>query len=164
MEIGTSVDQRRKKVERFFAEHHDELCRQGTVVTTYRRRSGRRLGPYFRLTCRVGARQVSVYLGADENLARSVREMLAQAQLARITDKRIAKVRRLLRRQARLARKIVDVELEPLGLHRQGNEIRGWRSLENGKAVESLNSLSPKLDCTASIPSTDDLHGGNTWQ
>lgn len=164
MENRTFVDQRRAKVKRFFAEHHAEICRQGTVVTTYRWRSGRRLGPYFQLTCRVGTRQVAVYLGADEDIARSVREMLAQAQGARTTDKRIAKVRRLLRRQARLARKIVDVELEPLGLHRQGNEIRGWRSIENGKTTESLNSLSPKLDCTASIPSRDDLHGGNRWQ
>lgn len=152
MENRTSVDQRRAKVERFFAEHHDEICRQGTVVTTYRRRSGQRLGPYFQLTCRVGTRQVAVYLGADEDLTRSVRERLTKLQGTRTTDKRIAKVRRTLRRQARLARKVVDVELAPLGLHRQGNEIRGWRSIENGKAAESLNSLSPILDFTASIP------------
>lgn len=164
MENRTSVDQRRAKVERFFAEHHDEVCRQGSVVTTYRRRSGQRLGPYFRLTCRVGARQVAVYLGADENLARSVRERLSQLQWARTTDKRIAKVRRVLRQQARLARKIVDVELALLGLHRQGNEIRGWRSIDNGKAAESLNSLSTMLDYTASISEHSDLHGGNTWQ
>lgn len=164
MEIGTSVDQRRKKIERFFAEHHDEICRQGTVVATYRRRSGQRLGPYYRLTCRVGARQVAVYLGADENLVRSIRERLSQLQWARTTEKRIANVRRVLRRQARLARKIVDVELAHLGLHRQGNEIRGWRSIENGKAAASLNSLSPILDCRASIFEHSDLHGGNTWQ
>lgn len=147
MEIGRFVDQRRMKVERFFVEHREAISRQGVVVATYRHRDGRRLGPYFRLSCRIGKRQVSIYLGADEQLIRFARDYLSRLQHARKVNMQMAKLRRRLRRQARLARLSLDAELKPLGLYRQGNEIRGWRSAETVK-IAALLSMVPSTPDT----------------
>lgn len=126
MEIGHFVDQRHAEVERFLAEHGEALRRQGSVVATYRHRDGRRLGPYHKLSCRIGQRQVAVYLGSDEDFVRNVRERLGRLQEATKLKRSMARVRKALRREARVARQKVDAELETLGLYRQGHEVRGW--------------------------------------
>ena len=127
MEFGQFVDQRKMRVERFFTEHREAIIRRGVVVATYRHRNGRRFGPYFQLSCRLGKRQIAVYLGNDEELIRFAREKLSRLQQARRVKKQTERLRRRLRRQARLARLAVDAELKPLNLYRKGNEIRGWR-------------------------------------
>ncbi len=101
MEIGDSVDQRRIAVERFFAVHHNILAEQGAVVTTYRNRGGRRLGPYYKLACRSNGRQVAVYLGVDDDLIGRVRERLAQLQQTRAERVRLGIVRRILRQHSK---------------------------------------------------------------
>ena len=128
MEIRDSVDQRRIAVERFFAVHHNLLAEQGAVVTTYRHRGGRRLGPYYKLACRSNGRQVAVYLGVDDDLIGRVRELLAQLQQTRAERVRLGTVRRILRQHSKAARQQLDAELRPLGLYRKGYEIRGWRT------------------------------------
>lgn len=132
MENRNSVDQRRSAVGQFLARHHVALVRQGAVVATYRRRAGRTLGPYYRLTCRSGGRQVAVYLGGDQGLIGDVRERLASLQQARLQRTELLRVRRGLRSHAREARRRLDTELDQLGLYRQGHEIRGWRTASLG--------------------------------
>lgn len=127
MEIDDFVDQRQAAVERFFLEYGEPLRRQGAIVASYRRRDGRRLGPYYKLACRVGKRQVAVYLGAADDFVREVRNRLAKLQEEKQLNKRIETVRIALRHQARVARRALDAELKQCGLHRQGNEVRGWR-------------------------------------
>ncbi len=127
MEICNSVDQRLAKVERFLAECREALARQGAVVAGYRRRGGRRLGPYFKLTCRIGGRQASVYLGADGELVRGVRQHLAELRHERYERLRLDRFRRTLRRHALEARRHLDDQLRLVGLRRQGHEIRGRR-------------------------------------
>jgi hypothetical protein len=156
MEIGRSVDQRRTRIERFLAEHRDALSRQGVVVPTYRHRDGRTLGPFFQLRCRIEGRQIAIYLGTDEELIRLVRGYLSRLQRQRLEGLQLAELRRALRRRARLARQSLDAELEQMGLRRQGNEIRGWRSKKQVEAVASLNMLS-----TREVPKTSDSQGGS---
>lgn len=127
MEIGDSVDQRRTKVEQFFTDHRDALSHQGAVVAGYRRRGGLRLGPYFKLTCRIGGRQMSVYLGAEGEMVRRVRQRLDELHRERYERLRLDRLRRSLRRHALEARRHLDDQLGSVGLRRQGHEIRGWR-------------------------------------
>lgn len=129
MEICDSVDQRRMKIERFFTEQLAALARQGAVVAGYRRRGGLRLGPYFKLTCRIGGRQTSVYLGADGALVQGVRQRLEELRRERSERLQLDRWRRELRRRAREARRHLDEQLRPLGLRRQGHEIRGRHRL-----------------------------------
>ena len=56
------------------------FARQGSVVASWRVYAGRKLGPYFRLAYREGRRQRSIYLGRCAELARRVRELLAELQ------------------------------------------------------------------------------------
>lgn len=149
MEIERFVDQRRMKVERFFAEHREAISRQGVVVPTYRFRDGRRRGPYYRLSCRVNRRQIAVYLGSDEELIRFARDELSRLQIGRRVRMQMAQVRQKLRRHARLARLSLDVQLKPLGLHRKGNEVRGWHSSKTAEAVAMPDSLSHATDVAA---------------
>lgn len=127
MEICDSVDQRLGKVEQFLAEHGEVLACHGAVVASYRRRGGRRLGPYFKLTCRIGGRQTSVYLGTDGALVHGVRQRLEELRRKRSERLQLARLRRELRRRAREARRHLDEQLRSVGLRRQGHEIRGWR-------------------------------------
>lgn len=129
MEICDSVDQRWTKIERFFTERLAALARQGTVVAGYRRRGGLRLGPYFKLTCRIGGRQTSVYLGADGALVQGVRQRLDALRRERSERLQLARLRQELQRHAREARRHLDEQLRTVGLRRQGHEIRGWRRL-----------------------------------
>lgn len=127
MEICDSVDQRLGKVEQFLTEHGEVLACQGAVVAGYRGRAGLRLGPYFKLTCRIGGRQTSVYLGADGALVHGVRQRLEELRRKRSERLQLARLRRELRRRAREARRHLDEQLRSVGLRRQGHEIRGWR-------------------------------------
>ena len=141
VEIEDSVDQRRDAIERFVAVHRDVLAEQGAVVATYRHRGGRRLGPYYKLVCRISGRQVAVYLGVDDDLIGYVRERLAQLQQTRLQRVRLGAVRRVLRQHAKAARQRLDADLLPLGLYRNGHEIRGWRTAS--KCLIERPSASP---------------------
>ena len=122
------VDQRRARVRDFLAEHAEALRRQGSVVETWRERGGRRLGPYYRLACRLGGRQKSVYLGSDRRLAVEVRRDVAARQ-APARDGRRGRLRsRILRRELRRCRAVWDAELAKVGLRLKGSEVRGGRS------------------------------------
>ena len=62
------------------AAHADALAHQGVIAASFRRRGGRALGPYYRLTLRQGQVQHSVYLGTDAVLIAEVRAALRKLQ------------------------------------------------------------------------------------
>jgi hypothetical protein len=127
LENQRSVDQRRKRVETFLAERSAPLARQGAVVATWRRRGGRRVGPYFLLVCRSAAgRQASVYLGPTSALVEDVSKKLAQLQAPLQERRALDLVRRQLRQELKIAQKALAAELAQVGLFRKGSEIRGW--------------------------------------
>lgn len=135
------VDQRREVIDEFIRRHADALAVQGSVVATYRRRGDRRLGPYFKLTCRSAGRQVAVYVGDEEVLVTYVRERLATLQHFKRERRRSNKIRRVVRRHARANRLAMEAEFAKPGLYRKGHEIRGWRSA-SARAAMSASLLS----------------------
>jgi hypothetical protein len=123
-----SVDQRRQAVETFIHTHAERLAGQGAIVRTWRRRDGRKLGPYYLLVVRDAAgRQRSVYLGAAGPLVDEIRERLNSWQRGRRECWNVAAARKSLRRAVANGNQVLDGELAALGLYRKGFEIRGWR-------------------------------------
>ena len=123
-----SVDQRRQAVETFIHTHAERLAGQGAIVRTWRRRDGRKLGPYYVLVVRDAAgRQRSVYLGPPGPLVDEVRERLESWQRGRRDRRNIDAARKSLRRAVANGNQVLDGELAALGLYRKGFEIRGWR-------------------------------------
>ncbi|MGZ9128185.1 MAG: hypothetical protein ACXW4Z_10450 [Candidatus Binatia bacterium] len=128
MEKRKSVDQR-QKVDQFFEVHSAQLARQGTIVAGFRERRGRRLGPYYRLSCRVGGRQLAVYLGGEGPVLDETRQRLDRLQAERRRQQRWQEMRRTIHRETRAARRRLAEELANHGLMAKGSEIRGWRHL-----------------------------------
>ena len=124
------VDQRQRAVQEFLAAHRDDLARQGSVVTSWRRRGDCRVGPYFRLTCRnPNGRQRSIYLGRASELVRSVREALSLLQAPLRDERKMRATRRHLKNAAASARKEFHHELQNVGLLGKGSEVRGWSTI-----------------------------------
>lgn len=128
MEKCKSVDQKSTRVWRYLTDNAVELSRGGAVVASWRVYRGRRLGPYFRLTCRTDGKQRSCYLGTDTELADQVREELRRLQAPLVAERKLNGHRRSLRRELGRLRRLLDRELQACGLWLQGGEVRGWRS------------------------------------
>ena len=145
MEKRNSVDQRQLAVGTFLAAHAASLARGGAIVRTWRRRGGRRLGPYHLLVCRDAAgRQRSVYLGPSGPIVDEARQALEQIQAPRRQRREIEGVRQALRRELAISRIELDAELAKIGLNRQGSEIRGWS--RGATAARAANGRpSPRL-------------------
>jgi hypothetical protein len=125
MENAKSVDQRRQAVDLFIAAHRDSLIRQGAVVSKWRQRGGRTLGPYYLLVCRDrDGRQRSVYLAPT--LVEEVREMLRSLQLPIKQSRSLEKARRKIRSALRKSWTTVSMEISQVGLKRKGAHINGW--------------------------------------
>lgn len=129
MEKYELVDQRRVAVARFISEHESDLVRQGSIISNYRLRHGRRLGPYFKLVCRRDGRQRSVYLGSDVIFREEVRMQLERLQASVRRWRALEAISQAVRARARLARRTLSIELAKHGLVTHGHEIRGWRKL-----------------------------------
>ena len=130
MENKRSVDQKRAAVRRFMAEHAGMLSRQGSIITSWRRYKGQRLGPYHRLAFRLGHEQRSVYLGTDTALADEVRQALEKLRAPHRERLQLEQVRRALRRELAARDADLDQELRLAGLHRKGRQILGWRGVK----------------------------------
>ena len=74
------VDQLDHAAIRLVSARRELFARQGSVVASYRYRTGRRFGPYYRLAYRDGGRQGSVYLGRAAAVVARVRHMLHDLQ------------------------------------------------------------------------------------
>jgi hypothetical protein len=133
LENPDSVDQKRGRIHQFLRDHADALSQQGSVQRSWRYYQGRRLGPFYRLAYREGGRQCSLYLGSDPTLAEEVLGVLEQMQAPRRhlleTERQLQKIKAQLKSHKRA----LDGELEQRGLHRKGNEIRGWRHLRQSR-------------------------------
>jgi hypothetical protein len=138
LENGKFVDQKFRSVTELIESRPDIFSRQGSVVESWRRYGGRRLGPYFRLSFRDGKKQRSVYLGRSITLAEDVRKILTAKQqpihLARQCRRaRVAVATALRRHKSRW-----EADLQEYGLESKGFEIRGWRS-GSGLSAASAN-------------------------
>ena len=130
MENRNSVDQRREAARRFIAAHRDELGRRGSLAATWRRRAGKKTGPYFLLVVRdAQARRRSVYLGTAGPLVDQVRAELAALQAPEREHRVFTRVKRQLRRALHDAQREQDIHLAEAGLWRKGCEVRGWRTM-----------------------------------
>jgi hypothetical protein len=151
MEKRTIVDQRRLAIESFFAAHGERLGRQGAIVSTWRRRGDRRLGPYYLLVTRDAAgRQHTVYLGRSVALVAEVRMTLSSLQASNRRRQKTHAARKALRRSLAAAKRQYDLELAKVGLRRQGNEVRGWAArgrgwAAGGGAADRLAMARPRL-------------------
>ena len=111
----------------FIRSHADTFARCGSVVASYRSKNGRRCGPYYRLAYRSDGRQLSLYLGASEQLAAQVRSLLAELQARRDYFRQVARSERQRREHLlRLKRQWQQAALAH-GLYARGWELRGWR-------------------------------------
>jgi hypothetical protein len=88
---------------------------------------GRWLGPYFRLAYRDGARQRSIYLGRCVELARRVRELLAELQRPRRQRLVFARLVAQVRASLRSAKAEFERRLAVRGIRLEGFEFRGVR-------------------------------------
>jgi hypothetical protein len=119
----------------FLAAHAEHLRRNGSIVAKFRTRHGKRFGPYAMLTCRdAQGRQRAIYLGSEE-LVGKARTALAALRAPRRQAKVLARARQALRRGHRAARTWLAAELQQLGLHLQGSEVRGWSRIKPGIRV-----------------------------
>ena len=130
MENRDSVDQKRAAVKRFLAEHATALAHQGSIVQSWRHYQGRRLGPYYRIACRDGRAQRSVYLGMDRELVNEVRRVLEELQRPSRDRRQFEQVRRAVGRQLAVQQAELDQELARANLYRKGWQILGWRRFE----------------------------------
>jgi hypothetical protein len=131
---------RRDTVLRFIKTFRPFLVKQGSVVTSWRRRDAKKAGPYFRLTCRDADEiQHSIYIGRDGNLVTEVRDILFALQQRRQQARELGRAGPVLRRALRASRRELDEELAVVGLSRRGAEIRGWKNVTPAilAAVES---------------------------
>ena len=100
---------------------------QGSVVAGWREYGGRRLGPYFRLAYRDGRRQRSIYLGRCVELARRVRQLLAELQRPRRERLLFARLVAQVRASLRSAKAELERHLAAWGIRLEGFQFRGVR-------------------------------------
>lgn len=132
MEKREFVDQKEIPEAKFAAisawirRQRELFQRQGTVVASWRKYRGHRLGPFFALRYRVEGRQLALYLGRSAELAAEVQGLLAEVQQQR----ELATWQRQARLQLRKYKEGWRRELAAAGLRLQGFEVRGWRGLQ----------------------------------
>jgi hypothetical protein len=107
---------------------------QGTVEATWRTYRGRRLGPYFRVSCRQrgvqhapcadAPQQTSIYLGRDPELAARVRRLLDELRQHTCGKRRCADLRRQVRRSLTRAKESLRQRLAEHGVTLKGFEFR----------------------------------------
>lgn len=128
MEKRKSVDQKFHDLSKRIKSRPDIFTRQGTIVESWRKYNGKRLGPYYRLSYRDGGIQHSIYLGQSRQFAERIRKLLEEiqspAKQQRKLDQMISHARSELRKQ----KKRWHQDLSQAGLYAKGYEIRGWRS------------------------------------
>ncbi len=130
---STSVDQhsaaRYDRIAARISAARDIFRRQGAIVTTWRTRGARKLGPYFRLAYRADGRQQSIYLGACTKLVARVRALLADLQAVIRRHRAYRVTRRELRTALRRQKAECDAVLRAHGFTPRGYDLRGFRRL-----------------------------------
>ncbi|MDY0169344.1 MAG: hypothetical protein RBS80_22565 [Thermoguttaceae bacterium] len=109
---------------------------QGFVEATWRTYRGRRLGPYFTVSCRQRGRrrdpcagaapqQTSIYLGRSPELAARVRRLLDELRQHTRCKRRCEETRRQIRRSLTRAKEALRQRLAEHGVALKGSEFRG---------------------------------------
>jgi hypothetical protein len=128
LEESLVVDQRRQRVLAFIEGHAPHLARQGAVVSSFRRRGGRKIGAYYRLAFRDGRVQRSLYLGDDMVLVNEVRAALETLQRPHRERHALLRQKKAIRRALAQCRAQLKRELARRGWWLQGYEVRGWHT------------------------------------
>jgi hypothetical protein len=147
------VDQKRRELLRFLAEHGDLFASQGSVQEAYRLYKGRKLGPFFRLSFREAGKQRSLYIGRDRALAGAIERQLQTLQASRARARQLERCLADCRRSLQAAKLEFRCRLEAQGLHLQGNEIRGWRTHRHRASAPTMLPV-PTPRHVARAPST----------
>jgi hypothetical protein len=128
----TSDHKRITRIEDFFFRHGAGLARHGAVVSSWRWKGSRRLGPYYRLDVRDDAgRKCALYLGREGPLVAAVRARLAQLQHPYRQQQHLDRATRVINRWRRAAYAHLGAELMKFGLRLQGAEVRGFGRLSH---------------------------------
>ncbi len=128
MEKPQLVDQRRRRVLAFIRRHAEQLARQGTVVSSFRCRGGRTVGPYYRLAFRQGSAQASLYLGNSAELVAEVRSALERLQRPHRQRRALMRQKKTIRRALAECRAELNQELARRGWWLRGYEVRGLQT------------------------------------
>ena len=128
------IEARFEQVRGQILAHATFFVAQGTVEATWRTYRGRRLGPYFRVSCRqrgahhdpcAGApQQTSIYLGRNPELAARVRGLLDELRQHTHGKRRCAELRRQVRRSLTRAKETLRQRLAEHGVTLKGFEFR----------------------------------------
>ena len=141
----TPVDQKPQRTFNRISNHilglKSLFSRQGTVIATWRDYQGRKLGPYYRLAWREEGRQCSLYLGASEELAQSVRQLLATLQRRLKENRQWRRLYAASRAACRASRALVNQQIARIGLYLKGSEFRGWRTISQLQRVQLIETL-----------------------
>jgi hypothetical protein len=145
MEIQQPVEQLDHPATALITARPNLFARQGSVSVTWRRRSGKTFGPYYRLSYRENGRQCAVYLGREGPVVQRVRQML-DALHAPLRQRGVWKrFDRTSRAHLRAIRAQLATLLRPLGLRLKGTEVRGWRTSPLRPWLPRRCSLPPGL-------------------
>jgi hypothetical protein len=118
------VARRWETIERFIRVRPFLFDTNGSVVSEWRCRNGRRFGPYYRLKYREGKIQRSIYLGPSDDLAEKVRRLLQNLQFHRTCRRLSKKIRASLRIEKIRLQNILRAN----GYYLKGSEIHKAKS------------------------------------
>jgi hypothetical protein len=138
LENSKGADQLDHPALRLIAARRDVFMRQGHVAETWRRRDGKKFGPYYRLSYRDAGRQCAVYLGRAGELVERVRQALAALQKHLAQHRAFEQIRRSTLASLRIQKIHTGSLLRVWGLRLKGMEVRGWR-------YSALRSLLPRF-------------------
>jgi hypothetical protein len=116
----------------------DLFARCGTVLAKFRRRAGRRVGPYYYVSYRDGGRHRSIYLGKCPELAEKVRALLAEIQEPERRRRQARRRRRQLVSELRAQKARWHQDLRARGLYTRGYVVHGWRRLKLARRAAKL--------------------------
>lgn len=116
------------------------IARQGFVAVEFRRRSGRRCGPYYKLRWRVAGRQRVRYLGRNPVLVEHVQAALAAWQAPRRAQRASVALLRAARRALRAAKAAAAPRLVQEGQYFHGYSVRRRHNVDHSDGVTMFES------------------------
>lgn len=131
---------------------------QGHVAETWRHRDGKKFGPYYRLSYRLGGRQHSIYLGRASELVIRVRRELEAVRMPLLQRRMFCSLERRILASLRVHKRRVSMLLRPYGLRLKGYEVRGWR-YSPLRYVIPRRRLLPRNVCSRRCKNTLNLKG-----
>jgi len=139
LENRNLVDQKFRDICDRIESRLDVFAHQGTIVESWRTYSGRKLGPYYRLSYRDGEKQQSIYLGKSKEFADRVKQRLDEIQSPVKQQRRMERIISCARAELREHKRRWNADLEKFGLSSKGYEVRGWRREKTKKRIDADN-------------------------